>query len=141
MENVVTISEHGSFMAASLTLNISQPALTRTVQRVEQAIGLEVFRKASSCLPLAKNSVQRFWISWRGGVEIIILGCTELGAGGNSRQQKKAWLRSACSGGSEKGRHARSAVGMSSLPNSVSVEIEAFIELKLTHHALSPRMH
>jgi DNA-binding transcriptional LysR family regulator len=64
---VCTIAEHGSFMAASLTLNISQPALTRTVQRVEQAIGLEVFRKASSCLPLAKNSVQRFWISWRGG--------------------------------------------------------------------------
>jgi hypothetical protein len=30
---------------------------------------------------------------------------------------------------------------MSSLLNSVSVEIEAFIELKLTHDALSPRMH
>ena len=72
----------------------------------------------------------------------VARGQTKLGgAGGDSRHQKKSWLRSACSGGGEKGRHARPAVGMSSLPNSVSVEIEAFIELELTYHALSPRMH
>ena len=49
---VCTIAEHGSFMAASLTLNISQPALTRTVQRVEQAIGLEVFRRTTRRLEI-----------------------------------------------------------------------------------------
>lgn len=44
---VCTIAEYGSFMAASLTLNVSQPALTRTVQRVEQAVGLELFRRTT----------------------------------------------------------------------------------------------
>ncbi|SDE93950.1 transcriptional regulator, LysR family, partial [Variovorax sp. CF079] len=33
--------------AASLTLNVSQPALTRTVQRVEKAIGLELFQRST----------------------------------------------------------------------------------------------
>jgi len=44
---VCTIAEYGSFMAASLTLNVSQPALTRTVQRVEKAIGLELFQRST----------------------------------------------------------------------------------------------
>ncbi len=44
---VCSIAEHGSFMAASLTLHMSQPALTRTVQRVETAIGLEIFRRST----------------------------------------------------------------------------------------------
>jgi len=44
---VCAIAEYGSFMAASLTLNVSQPALTRTVQRVEKAIGLELFQRST----------------------------------------------------------------------------------------------
>lgn len=47
LQAVCAIAEYGSFMAASLTLNISQPALTRTVQRVEQAVGLELFRRTT----------------------------------------------------------------------------------------------
>jgi Transcriptional regulator len=47
LQAVCTIAEYGSFMAASLTLNVSQPALTRTVQRVEKAIGLELFRRST----------------------------------------------------------------------------------------------
>jgi DNA-binding transcriptional LysR family regulator len=47
LQAVCSIAEYGSFMAASLTLNVSQPALTRTVQRVEQAIGLELFRRTT----------------------------------------------------------------------------------------------
>jgi DNA-binding transcriptional LysR family regulator len=47
LQAVCTIAEYGSFMAASLTLNMSQPALTRTVQRVESAIGLELFRRST----------------------------------------------------------------------------------------------
>jgi DNA-binding transcriptional LysR family regulator len=34
-------------MAASLTLHMSQPALTRTIQRVESAVGLELFRRST----------------------------------------------------------------------------------------------
>lgn len=47
LQAVCTIAEYGSFMAASLTLNMSQPALTRTVQRVESAVGLELFRRST----------------------------------------------------------------------------------------------
>lgn len=44
---VCTVAEYGSFMAASLTLGVSQPALTRTVQRVERAVGLELFHRST----------------------------------------------------------------------------------------------
>jgi DNA-binding transcriptional LysR family regulator len=47
LQAVCTIAEYGSFMAASLTLKVSQPALTRTVQRVEKAVGLELFRRTT----------------------------------------------------------------------------------------------
>lgn len=47
LQAVCTISECGSFMAAALTLNVSQSALTRTVQRVEEAIGVELFSRST----------------------------------------------------------------------------------------------
>ena len=31
----------------------------------------------------------------------------------------------------EKGRHARSAVGMGSLPNNITVEVEAIVEIRV----------
>lgn len=37
----------------------------------------------------------------------------------------------------DRGRHARSAVGMGSLPNGITVEIEAIIEAAPDHHATS----
>ncbi|MBR8222365.1 LysR family transcriptional regulator [Burkholderia ambifaria] len=52
LQAVCTIAECGSFMAASITLNVSQPALTRTVQRVEQAIGLDIFRRTTRRLEI-----------------------------------------------------------------------------------------
>jgi len=47
LQAVCTIADYGSFMAAALTLNVSQPALTRTVQRVEAALGVELFRRST----------------------------------------------------------------------------------------------
>lgn len=44
---VLTVSQTGSFMAASLSLNMSQPALTRTVQRVEKALGVALFHRTT----------------------------------------------------------------------------------------------
>lgn len=52
LQAVCTIAERGSFMAASLTLEVSQPALTRTVQRVEQALGLAIFRRTTRRLEI-----------------------------------------------------------------------------------------
>ncbi len=40
---VKTIADYGSFNAAAITLNISQPVLTRTVQRVEAQLGITLF--------------------------------------------------------------------------------------------------
>jgi len=47
LQAVCAIAECGSFMSAAITLNVSQPALTRTVQRVEKAVGLELFRRST----------------------------------------------------------------------------------------------
>lgn len=47
LQAVCTVAECSSFMAASLTLGISQSALTRTVQRVENALGLELFKRST----------------------------------------------------------------------------------------------
>jgi DNA-binding transcriptional LysR family regulator len=47
LQAVCAIAEHGSFMAASLTLGMSQPALTRIVQRLERAVGVELFRRTT----------------------------------------------------------------------------------------------
>lgn len=40
---VKTVADYGSFNAAAITLNISQPVLTRTIQRVEAQLGITLF--------------------------------------------------------------------------------------------------
>jgi DNA-binding transcriptional LysR family regulator len=47
LQAICTVAECGSFVAAALTMNISQPALTRTVQRVEKALGVELFHRST----------------------------------------------------------------------------------------------
>lgn len=42
---VKTVADYGSFNAAAITLNISQPVLTRTVQRVEAQLGITLFAR------------------------------------------------------------------------------------------------
>ena len=44
---VVTIAKQGSFTAAALTLHVSQAALTRTVQRAEEALGVALFVRST----------------------------------------------------------------------------------------------
>lgn len=47
LQAVCAIAEEGSFLAAAISLELSQPALTRTLQRVEAAIGVELFRRST----------------------------------------------------------------------------------------------
>lgn len=47
LQAICTIAEYRSFNAAALTLNVSQPALTRTLKRVERALGVELFRRST----------------------------------------------------------------------------------------------
>src|ERR671926_421023 len=42
---VIALSEYGSFVAAAAHLKTSQPALTRTVKRVERVLGVTLFAR------------------------------------------------------------------------------------------------
>mgnify|MGYP003581500796 FL=1 len=42
---VVALAEYGSFVAAAAHLKTSQPALTRTVKRVERILGVTLFAR------------------------------------------------------------------------------------------------
>jgi DNA-binding transcriptional LysR family regulator len=44
---VTTLADFGSFVAAATQLNISQPALTRTIQQVEATLGLALFTRST----------------------------------------------------------------------------------------------
>ena len=44
---VLTVAQYNSFIAAALTLNMSQPALTRIVQRVERVLGVALFKRST----------------------------------------------------------------------------------------------
>jgi DNA-binding transcriptional LysR family regulator len=47
LASIVALSEYGSFVAAAAHLKTSQPALTRTVKRVERALGVELFTRST----------------------------------------------------------------------------------------------
>lgn len=47
LQAVCAIAEEGSFLAAAIVLELSQPALTRALQRVEAAMGVELFRRST----------------------------------------------------------------------------------------------
>lgn len=47
LEAVLAVAEYGSFIAASARLRISQPALTRTIKRVETALGVRLFERST----------------------------------------------------------------------------------------------
>jgi DNA-binding transcriptional LysR family regulator len=44
---VLAVAEYGSFIAAAALLNTSQPALTRTIKRVEQVLGVALFERST----------------------------------------------------------------------------------------------
>jgi DNA-binding transcriptional LysR family regulator len=44
---IKAVADYGSFNVAAITLNMSQPVLTRTVQRVERLLGLTLFNRST----------------------------------------------------------------------------------------------
>jgi DNA-binding transcriptional LysR family regulator len=44
---VLAVAENRSFIAAAAALKISQPALTRTIKQIEQALGVELFSRTT----------------------------------------------------------------------------------------------
>jgi len=47
LRQVIALAEHGSFVRAAAALHISQPALSRSIQNLEQSFGSELFRRSS----------------------------------------------------------------------------------------------
>lgn len=47
LQAVLAVGEYGSFIAAASRLRISQPALTRTIKRVETALGVRLFERTT----------------------------------------------------------------------------------------------
>ena len=52
MRHVLALAEHGNFARAAVALRLSQPALSRSIQTLEQQIGTELFlRSAAGIVP------------------------------------------------------------------------------------------
>ncbi|HTR88301.1 MAG TPA: LysR family transcriptional regulator [Reyranella sp.] len=47
LEAVLALAEYGSFVAAAARLGVSQPALTRLLQRLETALGVRLFERST----------------------------------------------------------------------------------------------
>jgi len=47
LEAVLALAEYGSFVAAAARLRLSQPALTRSIQRLETALGVRLFERST----------------------------------------------------------------------------------------------
>src|SRR5262245_26773914 len=47
LASIVALAEYGSFVAAAAHVKTSQPALTRTVKRVERLLGVELFTRST----------------------------------------------------------------------------------------------
>src|SRR5438045_9586476 len=57
---LVTLAQYGSFTTAASVLDMSQPALTRILQRVEQVLGIQLFARNTRRLeitPAGRNVV------------------------------------------------------------------------------------
>ncbi len=46
LEHFTVIAEEKSFQKAALRLNLTQPALTRSIQTLEESLGLQLFNRA-----------------------------------------------------------------------------------------------
>lgn len=54
LEHFVAVADAGSFMAAAEELHISQPALSYNIKRLEQTLGVELFRRSSRGVQLTR---------------------------------------------------------------------------------------
>jgi DNA-binding transcriptional LysR family regulator len=55
IEDILAVAEHGSFQAACEKRNVSQPAFSRRIRQIEQALGLSLFDRATRPARLAPH--------------------------------------------------------------------------------------
>lgn len=54
LEHFVAVADAGSFMAAAEDLHVSQPALSYSIKRLEESLGVELFRRSSRGVQLTR---------------------------------------------------------------------------------------
>jgi DNA-binding transcriptional LysR family regulator len=54
----VTVAECGSFTRAAASLNLSQPALTVQIRKLEQALGVRLFDRNTRVVALTRNGAE-----------------------------------------------------------------------------------
>ena len=52
IRQLLAVAEHGSLSAAALSLNVSQPALTRSMQKLEREFGVAIFHRTRNSVEL-----------------------------------------------------------------------------------------
>lgn len=55
IEDILAVAEHGSFQAACQTRNVSQPAFSRRIRQIEQALGVTLFDRTARPARLAAH--------------------------------------------------------------------------------------
>ena len=58
LEQFVAVARHGTISAAAQSLNMTQPALTRSVQSLERSTGLQLFERSRSGMSLTTAGAQ-----------------------------------------------------------------------------------
>lgn len=59
IEDILAVAEHGSFQAASLKRNVSQPAFSRRIRQIEETLGVALFDRSARPARLASHVTEQ----------------------------------------------------------------------------------
>ncbi len=59
IEDILAVAEHGSFQAACLKRNVSQPAFSRRIRQIEEALGVPLFDRTARPARLAPHVTEQ----------------------------------------------------------------------------------
>ncbi|MBA5638591.1 LysR family transcriptional regulator [Duganella sp. LX20W] len=82
LQAFVAVAEHGSFRQAATALFLSQPALSRRIEKLEEGLGVKLFERTTRRVQLT-NVGQAFLVNVRtalDGLEDAVLGVADLAA-------------------------------------------------------------
>lgn len=77
LKNFLKVAEHGNFTRAAEDVGLSQPALSRSILRLEEELGQPVFDRQSRCVSL-NDAGQRLLIRARQILSLIDQACAEI---------------------------------------------------------------
>lgn len=77
LRNFLKVAEHGNFTRAAEDVGLSQPALSRSIGRLEEELGQPVFDRQSRCVAL-NDAGQRLLVRARQILSLIDEACAEI---------------------------------------------------------------